>query len=167
VVRGPLDEQVRARFIAETGGTPLVLLELSRDLTGAGVAAGFGGPAAPGLPGRLEGSFRRRLRGLPPDTRRLVVVAAAEPAGDPVLVWRAAGRLQIGMDAAAPGGGGRVAGDRRAGDLPASAGPVGGVPGGVRGGPAGRAPGAGRGHRPAGRPRPPGVAPGAGGRRAR
>jgi hypothetical protein len=98
----PLDEQVRARIIAETGGNPLALLELSQDLTRTGVAFGFGVPAAPGLPGRLEDSFRQRLRGLPQTTRRLLVVAAAEPTGDPVLVWRAAGRLGIGMDAAAP-----------------------------------------------------------------
>jgi hypothetical protein len=93
---------VRARVIAETGGNPLALLELSRDLTRAGVAAGFGVPAAPGVPGRLEDSFRRRFGRLPPATRRLLVVAAAEPTGDPVLVWRAAGRLEIGMAAAGP-----------------------------------------------------------------
>src|SRR6516164_9486377 len=102
VVSRPVDEQVRARIIAETGGNPLALLELSQGLTRTGVAAGFGVPAAPGLPGRLEDSFRRRFRRLPPATRRLLVVAAAEPTGDPVLVWRAAGRLEIGMDAAAP-----------------------------------------------------------------
>jgi len=39
---------------------------------------------------------------LPQTTWRLLVVAAAEPTGDPVLVWRAADRLEIGMDAAAP-----------------------------------------------------------------
>jgi len=102
VIGRPLDEQVRARFIAETGGNPLALLELSQDLTRTGVAVGFGVPAAPGLPGRMEESFRQRFRRLPQATWRLLVVAAAEPTGDPVLVWRAAGRLEIGMDAAAP-----------------------------------------------------------------
>src|SRR5215472_4397959 len=102
VIARPLDEQVRERFLAETGGNPLALLELPQGLTQAEAAVGFGVPAAPGLPGRLEDSFRRRLRGLPQTTRRLLLVAAAEPTGDPVLVWRAAGRLGIGMDAAAP-----------------------------------------------------------------
>src|SRR5215471_10986733 len=102
VIGGPLDEQVRDRFLAETGGNPLALLELPKGLTQAEAAVGFGVPAAPGLPGRLEDSFRRRLRGLPQTTRRLLLVAAADPTGDPVLVWRAAGRLGIGMDAAAP-----------------------------------------------------------------
>src|SRR5215471_13370933 len=102
VIARPVDEQVRDRFLAETGGNPLALLELPKGLTQAEAAVGFGVPAAPGLPGRLEDSFRRRLRGLPQTSRRLLLVAAADPTGDPVLVWRAAGRLGIGMDAAAP-----------------------------------------------------------------
>src|SRR6516162_1461246 len=102
VIAWPLDEQVRERFLAETGGNPLALLELPQGLTQAEAAVGFGVPAAPGLPGRLEDSFRRRLRGLPQTTRRLLLVAASEPTGDPVLVWRAAGRLGIGIDAASP-----------------------------------------------------------------
>jgi len=53
--------------------------------------------------GRIEGSFRRRLDALPADTSELLLVAAAEPVGDPVLVWRAAGRLGIGAQAATPG----------------------------------------------------------------
>jgi DNA-binding CsgD family transcriptional regulator len=102
VIRWPLDERVRERFLAETGGNPLALLELPRGLTQAEAAAGFGVPVAPGLPGRLEDGFRQRFRELPQTTRQLLVVAAAEPTGDPVLVWRAAGLLEIGMDAAAP-----------------------------------------------------------------
>jgi DNA-binding CsgD family transcriptional regulator len=39
---------------------------------------------------------------LPPATRRLLLVAAAEPAGDPLLVWRAADRLGVQATAAAP-----------------------------------------------------------------
>jgi DNA-binding CsgD family transcriptional regulator len=100
-VRGPLDERVRERIVAETRGNPLALLELPRGLTPAQLAGGFGLPDAPGLSGRIEESFGRRLAGLPADTQRLLLVAAAEPVGDPVLVWRAAGRLGIGVQAAA------------------------------------------------------------------
>ena len=82
-------------------GNPLALLELPRGLTAAELAGGFGLPDAPGLSGRIEESFRRRLAGLSADTQRLLLVAAAEPVGDPVLVWRAAGRLGIGVQAAA------------------------------------------------------------------
>ena len=101
VLRVPLDERVRERLVAETRGNPLALLELPRGFTPAELAGGFGLPDTPGLSGRIEHSFRRRLAGLPTDTQRLLLVAAAEPVGDPVLLWGAAGRLGIGAQAAA------------------------------------------------------------------
>src|SRR3954447_22996493 len=97
----PLDERVRERIVAETLGNPLALLELRRGLTPAELAGGCGLPDAPRLAGRIEDSFRRRLAGLPAETQRLLRVAAAEPVGDPVLLWRAAGRLGIEVQAAA------------------------------------------------------------------
>jgi DNA-binding CsgD family transcriptional regulator len=102
VISQPLDERVKERFIAEAGGNPLALLELSQGLTPAALAGALGVTAAPGLLHRLGDSFRQRLEGLPETTQRLLLVAAAEPTGDPVLVWRAAGRLGIEMEAAAP-----------------------------------------------------------------
>src|SRR5499425_508510 len=102
VVRGPLDERVRDRIVAETRGNPLALLELPRGLPITELAPGFGFRVdVPGLPGRVEDSFRRRLEALPAATQRLLLVAAAEPAGEPLLVWRAAGPLGIGLEAAA------------------------------------------------------------------
>ncbi|HEY2654215.1 MAG TPA: AAA family ATPase, partial [Solirubrobacteraceae bacterium] len=101
VLRVPLDERVRERLVAETRGNPLALLELPRGLTPTELAGGFGLLDALGLSGQIEDSFRRRLAGLPTETQRLLLVAAAEPVGDPVLVWRAAGRLGIGVEAAA------------------------------------------------------------------
>src|SRR5437660_6192863 len=80
-LRVPLDERVRERLVAETRGNPLALLELPRGLTPAQLAGGFGLLDAPGLSGRIEESFRRRLAGLPADTQRLLVVAAAGPVG--------------------------------------------------------------------------------------
>jgi DNA-binding CsgD family transcriptional regulator len=97
VVRGPLDERVRDRIVAETRGNPLALLELPR-----GVPGVPGPDGVPGLSGRIEDSFRRRLEVLPAATRRLMLVAAAEPAGEPALVWRAAERLGIGAEVVAP-----------------------------------------------------------------
>jgi DNA-binding CsgD family transcriptional regulator len=102
VISRPLDEQVRERFIAETGGNPLALLELPQGFTQADLDGGLDVTAAPGLLGRLEESFRRRLEVLSEEARRLLLVAAAEPTGDPMLVWRAAGLLGIGMQAAVP-----------------------------------------------------------------
>jgi DNA-binding CsgD family transcriptional regulator len=97
----PLDERVRERLVAETRGNPLALLELPRGLTPAQLAGGFGLLDAPELSGHIEDSFRRRLAELAAQTRQLLLVAAAEPVGDPVLLWRAAGRLGIGPEAAA------------------------------------------------------------------
>ena len=99
---GPLDARVRDRVIADTHGNPLALLELTRGLTPAQLTGGFGVSDAVPLDGRIEESFRRQLEALPAQTRRLVQLAAADPSGDPVLVWRAAGRLAIGGGAAGP-----------------------------------------------------------------
>ena len=102
VLTGPLDAQVRDRIIADTHGNPLALLELPRGLTPAQLTGGFGPGRAVSLDGRIEESFGRQLEALPAQTRRLVQLAAADPSGDPVLVWRAAGRLAIGAGAAGP-----------------------------------------------------------------
>jgi DNA-binding CsgD family transcriptional regulator len=100
VVRFMLDERVRDRIVAETRGNPLALLELPRGLTATELAGGFGLVDAQALSGRIEERFRQRLAELPSDTERLLVVAAAEPVGDPLLVWRAAERLGIEVAAA-------------------------------------------------------------------
>ena len=100
-VRVPLDERVRERLVAETRGNPLALLELPRGLTPGELAGGFGLLDAPGLSGRIEDSFQARFAGLAAETQRLLLVAAAEPVGDPVLLWRAADRLGIRLEAAA------------------------------------------------------------------
>jgi DNA-binding CsgD family transcriptional regulator len=102
VIRGPLDEMVRDRIVAETRGNPLALLELPRGLTPGELAGGFGLPDAPALSGRIEESFARRVEALAADPRRLLLVAAAEPVGNPVLVWRAAELLGIGAESEAP-----------------------------------------------------------------
>ena len=109
VLAGPLDEPVRDRIVAETGGNPLALLELPRGRTPAGLAGGFALPGGRAVPGRIEQSFRERLAPLPPSTRLLLLLAAAEPVGNPVLVWRAAAELGIGADAAAPAAGAGLA----------------------------------------------------------
>jgi hypothetical protein len=102
VLAAPLDRRVREQIIAETDGNPLALLELPRGLTPTQLAGGFGLGSAVPLDGRIEGSFGRQLAALPAQTRRLVQLAAADPSGDPVLIWRAAGRLGIGAEAAGP-----------------------------------------------------------------
>jgi DNA-binding CsgD family transcriptional regulator len=102
VLPGPVDARVREQIVAETRGNPLALLELPRAATLTQLAGGFGLPAALPLTGRIEDSFRRQIDALPAQARRLLLLAAADPTGDPVLVWRAAGRLGIGTEAAGP-----------------------------------------------------------------
>ena len=103
VVTGPLDERVRDRIVAETRGNPLALLELPRRPNARRARGRVRAVRRPGVVGadraELHRSGWRRCRA---PTRLLLLVAAAEPVGDPVLVWRAAAELGIGPDAAAP-----------------------------------------------------------------
>jgi DNA-binding CsgD family transcriptional regulator len=94
-VPGRLDERVADQLCAEARGNPLALLELPRGLSPAQLAGGFGVPGALSLPGKIEESFVNRLEELPQDTQQLLLVAAADPTGDPALLWRAAARLGI------------------------------------------------------------------------
>jgi DNA-binding CsgD family transcriptional regulator len=96
-----LDQSIRDRLVAETHGNPLALLELPRGLTATQLAGGLGLLGAHTLPGRIEQGFERRLQALPQDARSLLLIAAAEPSGDPLLLWRAGERLEIGVVPAA------------------------------------------------------------------
>ncbi|MEW9552381.1 AAA family ATPase [Nonomuraea sp. NPDC050783] len=98
-IRAPLDERVRDRILAEARGNPLALLELPRSAGLAGMAGGFALP--PSAPGVIEQSFRARLELLSPPARLLLTVAAADPVGDPGLLWRAAELLGIERSASA------------------------------------------------------------------
>jgi DNA-binding CsgD family transcriptional regulator len=98
----PLDVRVRDLIIAEAQGNPLALLELPRGLAPTELAGGFGLPRTTPLVGRIEASFHRQLAALPSPTQRLLQLAAADPTGDPRLLRRAAGRLDLPVHAAVP-----------------------------------------------------------------
>lgn len=102
VLTGPIDARIRDQIIAETRGNPLALLELPRGLTVAELAGGFGLPGMVSLAGGIEESLRQRVDSLPEPTRLLLLLAAADPTGDLVLVWRAAAWIGLGTDTAAP-----------------------------------------------------------------
>ena len=106
---GPIDARVRDQIVTETRGNPLALLELPRGLTPEQLAGGFGLPGAIPLAGSIEENFQRRVGALPDQTRRLLLLAAADPSGDPALAWRAAARLGIGAEAAGPAAEGGLA----------------------------------------------------------
>jgi DNA-binding CsgD family transcriptional regulator len=101
VLTGPLDARVRDQIVAETRGNPLALLELPRGRTADELAGGFAIPQGTAVIGTVEADFGRRNAALPGQTRRLLLLAAADPTGDPALVWRAARRLGIATTAAA------------------------------------------------------------------
>src|SRR5580658_6632733 len=95
-----LDEPVLERIVIETRGNPLALLELPKGLSPTQLAGGFGLPSAMSVSESIEESFTRRLPSLPDDARRLLLIAAADPVGDPALLWRAAERFNIPVAAA-------------------------------------------------------------------
>ncbi|SEG74368.1 Predicted ATPase [Actinacidiphila yanglinensis] len=96
-----LGPAVRRRVLAEAQGNPLALLELPLTLDPGG-AAGTGGPGpvADVLPltSRLEAAFHGRVGDLPPGTRTLLLIAAADHTGDPDILLAAATALGVGVD---------------------------------------------------------------------
>jgi DNA-binding CsgD family transcriptional regulator len=102
VVAGRLDERVSDRIVAETRGNPLALLELPRGMVTAELAGGFAIPDARGLSGQIEDHYRQQVDALPDVSRRLMLLAAADPVGDATLVWRAAQTLGVANAAAEP-----------------------------------------------------------------
>ncbi|NKY25960.1 helix-turn-helix transcriptional regulator [Nocardia gamkensis] len=90
-----LDPHIRDRVVAEAAGNPLALLELPRERTVTQLAGGYGLLRTDTLPSRIEQSFLTRIAALPQQSRRLLLIAAAEPVGDPLLVWGAAERLGV------------------------------------------------------------------------
>ena len=102
VVTGPLDERVLHRIVSETRGNPLALLELSRGRTPEELAGGFGLLDHPARSGRVEESVRERLSPLPAASRLLLLVAAADPVLDPLVIWRAAALVGVHAEAAEP-----------------------------------------------------------------
>ena len=157
-IPGRLDARVRDRILGEAGGNPLALLELSRGRHPIALAGGFGLPGEMSLTSRIEQGFVERFEAFSSVTRRLLLLAAAEPVGDVTLLWRAAERLAIEPEAAGPAEAAGLVRDRRTRAVPASTGALSGV---SRRGCAGATRGpsrAGRGDRRAGGSRSPGVA---------
>ena len=97
-----LDDQVGQRIVAETRGNPLALIEMGRELTPGQLTGNEPLPELLPVGRRLETRFLRQTRRLPPDTQTLLLTAAADPTGDPALLWRAGHGLGFGPEAAAP-----------------------------------------------------------------
>jgi DNA-binding CsgD family transcriptional regulator len=99
---GPIDAAVCEQVVIESHGNPLALLELPRTWTAADLAGGFAVPAPQPVITRIEESFAKRLLLLPAETQLLVLTAAAEPLGDPLLLHRAAEILCLDLASLGP-----------------------------------------------------------------
>jgi hypothetical protein len=157
---GRVDGRVRAQVVAGVAGNPLALVEVAGELTPDELsgAVPLGWPLRSG--GQLEELYVARVRALPAGTQVLLLVAAADPTGDPGLVHKAAGQLGTGAEAGEAAGTGRLVAWRPRvvfrHPLIRSAAYYAAPPGARRRAHAALAPG----HRPGGRPRPPRLAPG-------
>jgi hypothetical protein len=94
-----VDRQVSWRIAADTAGNPLALVELAAELT----AAELSGAEPLDWPlrfgGRLEELYQSRVRALPDSTQTLLLLAAADPTGEPALIWNAARNMGIDPEA--------------------------------------------------------------------
>ena len=96
VTTARLDESVRRRIVEEAHGNPLALVELGA----VDFAGGFAMPDAVSVPRRIQDQYLTRLRALPRGTRLALLVAAADPVGDPALLQRAAHLVNVPIHAA-------------------------------------------------------------------
>lgn len=102
VMIGGVDPLVRDRIVTETRGIPLAIVEVPNSVSAAELAGGFWIAGKRSSSSAIEGDFGRRIEALPEDTRRLLLIAAAEPLGDAALFARAADRLGIAIEALTP-----------------------------------------------------------------
>ena len=101
-IPGPIDPIVADRIVEETRGNPLALLELARAASPAEMAGGFGMSPSRDVSSQIGETLLHQVLALPPQSRQLLLTAAAEPLGDPRLLWRAAAELQLPRTAAEP-----------------------------------------------------------------
>ena len=88
---GPLDPAIVDRIVAESHGNPLALLESSREVRVPDSAAAQRGPVS----ASVEGRYLELVSRLPAETQMCLVTAAAEPLGDPALLFRALAHLDL------------------------------------------------------------------------
>src|SRR3954453_7373113 len=99
-IPGPIDPIVADRIVEETRGNPLSLLELTGAASPAEMAGGFGMSPSRDVSPQIGERLLQQVLALPPQSRQLLLTAAAEPLGDPGLLWRAAAELQLPRTAA-------------------------------------------------------------------
>ena len=92
----PVDPRVCDRIVTQTRGNPLALVELGGELTREELSGASPLPEPLPIGPRLEEGVRRRVNAFPDDLQTMLLLAAAEPSGDPALLWRAC--TALGLD---------------------------------------------------------------------
>jgi DNA-binding CsgD family transcriptional regulator len=95
----PLAQQ---RLVAESGGNPLALIELSNELSSDQLRGRDRLPLRLPLNARLRELYGEQLDLLPEDTQDLLLVAAAEPSGDVSTILEAAAFMGVTVEALQP-----------------------------------------------------------------
>jgi hypothetical protein len=96
----PIDAAVAERIVAETGGNPLAIVEVARELTPEQLGGRAPLPEPLSVGHQLDVLFVRRVRELPTDTQALLLLAAADQPGPGDRLWQAATALGIPESAA-------------------------------------------------------------------
>jgi DNA-binding CsgD family transcriptional regulator len=102
VVAGDLDLSLAEHIAETTGGNPLALTDLGRELTAGQLAGASPLPDPVPIGSRLESHYSARVRAYPPPTRTWLVLAAAGAGGRTEQLLEAARRLGTGPEQAAP-----------------------------------------------------------------
>jgi DNA-binding CsgD family transcriptional regulator len=97
-----VSSEVSEQIIAQTSGNPLALIELGRELAPGQLTGEISLPEPLPLGRSLQARFLSQVRRLPDATQVLLLAAAADPTGDPALLWRAGRQLGFGTSAAGP-----------------------------------------------------------------
>ncbi|HMD91083.1 MAG TPA: AAA family ATPase, partial [Trebonia sp.] len=99
---GRLSPAVGARIFAGTGGNPLALVEVARELSPAQLAGAEALPEPLPAGDMMQKVFSLRLSRLPDEVRLLAAIAAAEPTAPQTLLRRVAGQLGVHPEVAGP-----------------------------------------------------------------
>lgn len=94
-----LSSEIRDRLVAETGGNPLALLELSPAVSEAQLSGTEALLAPIPVSARVEHAFLARVHRLSEESQTLLLAAAADDSGELATVLRAAAQLGAGAEA--------------------------------------------------------------------
>lgn len=97
-----VNSEVSEQIITRTSGNPLALIELGRELAPGQLTGEISLPEPLPLGRSLQARFLSQVRRLPAATQVLLLTAAADPTGEPALLWRAGQHLGFGTQAAGP-----------------------------------------------------------------